>query len=213
MHDEPQAAGAPEFARARYALAMIHLASKSPRRRALIARLGLDVDVLDLDIPELRAPGEGAEDYVQRVARDKALAGRALAPAGAIVLGADTEVVLDGHVFGKPRDNNDAAAMLRKLSGRTHEVLTAVTVVSSALETRALVRTEVSFAELTDDEISAYIASGEPMGKAGAYAIQGAAERFVQRLSGSYSGVMGLPLFETAQLLRPFGITPGIAQG
>jgi len=207
------AAGAPEFARARYALAMIYLASKSPRRRALIARLGLDVAVLDIDIPEIRAPGEHADDYVQRVAREKALAGRALAPEDAIVLGADTEVVLDGHVFGKPHDHHDAAAMLRTLSGRTHEVLTAVAVLSSALETYTLVRTEVSFVELTDDEITAYIASGEPMGKAGAYAIQGAAERFVQRLSGSYSAVMGLPLFETCALLRPFGITPGFPQG
>jgi len=207
MQDEPEPGIAPGLARARYALAMICLASKSPRRRALLARLGIGFDVLDVDVPEIRAEGESADDYVQRVAREKALAGLAMKP-DAIVLGADTEVVLDDHVFGKPRDDIDAAAMLRRLSGRTHEVLTAVVVVSSALEARALSRTEVSFGELTEPEIAAYIASGEPMGKAGGYAIQGAAERFVHRLCGSYSGVMGLPLFETGALLRPFGITP-----
>jgi len=188
---------------------MIALASKSPRRRALLARLGVGFDVLDVEVPEIRAAGESAEDYVHRVAREKALAGLAIAPE-AIVLGADTEVVLDDHVFGKPRDQADAAAMLRRLSGRTHEVLTAVVVVSNALETRALSRTQVSFGELTEPEIATYLASGEPMGKAGGYAIQGAAERFVHLLCGSYSGVMGLPLFETSALLRPFGITPGI---
>jgi len=187
---------------------MIYLASKSPRRRALLARLGIGFDVLEIDVPELRAAGERADDYVQRVARDKALAGLAMKP-DAIVLGADTEVVLDDHVFGKPRDDIEAAAMLRRLSGRTHEVLTAVVMVSQSRQASALSRTEVSFSTLTDPEITTYIASGEPMGKAGGYAIQGAAERFVHRLCGSYSGVMGLPLFETSALLRPFGITPG----
>jgi len=211
MPDEPGAGGAPEFARARYALAMIYLSSQSPRRKALIARLGVRFDVLDVDIPEIRAPGEHADGYVQRVALDKARAGLALKP-DAIVLGADTEVVLDGEVFGKPRDENDAAAMLRRLSGRRHEVLTAVSLISTTLETHALSRTEVRFCELTDDEISAYIASGEPMGKAGAYAIQGGAERFVHHLAGSYSGVMGLPLYETSALVRLLGITPGFPQ-
>jgi len=187
---------------------MLYLASKSPRRRALLARLGVDFDVLDVDVPEIRVEGERAEDYVHRVARDKALAGLAIAPE-AIILGADTEVVLDDEVFGKPRDERDAAAMLRRLSGRTHEVLTAVVVVSKALEAHMCSRTKVSFTELTDDEIAAYIASGEPMGKAGAYAIQGAAEQFVHHLAGSFSGVMGLPLHETAQLVRQFGIIPG----
>jgi len=118
-------------------------------------------------------------------------------------------MVLDDEVFGKPQDHADAAAMLRRLSGRTHEVLTAVVVVSKTHEARALSRTDVSFSTLGESEIAAYVASGEPMGKAGAYAIQGAAERFVERLSGSFSGVMGLPLFETAQLVREFGIIPG----
>jgi len=186
----------------------MYLASKSPRRRALLARLGVDFDVLDIDVPEIRTQGERAEDYVQRVAREKARAGLARAPE-AIVLGADTEVVLDDHVFGKPRDKADAAAMLRRLSGRTHEVLTALVLVSKTREASALSRTKVSFSTLTEPDIAAYLASGEPMGKAGGYAIQGAAERFVHHLAGSFSGVMGLPLHETAQLVRQFGIIPG----
>jgi len=187
---------------------MIYLASKSPRRRALLARLGVRFDVLEIDVPEIRAAGERAEDYVQRVAREKALAGLAMVPEEAIVLGADTEVVLDDHVFGKPQDDIEAAAMLRRLSGRTHEVLTAVVMVSKSRQASALSRTEVSFSALTEPEIATYIASGEPMGKAGAYAIQGAAERFVHHLAGSFSGVMGLPLYETCQLVHQFGIMP-----
>jgi len=209
MYNNPKMGTTPTIARARYALAMMmYLASRSPRRRVLLARLGVDFQALDVEVPELRAAGERAEDYVQRVARDKALAGVAQTPPGAIVLGADTGVVLGTQVFGKPRNGTDAAAMLRRLSGRTHEVLTAVAIISNEHEAFALSRTEVSFTELTESDISAYLASGEPMGKAGAYAIQGAAERFVHRLAGSFSGVMGLPLYETAQLVRQFGITP-----
>ena len=187
---------------------MLHLASKSPRRRELLARLGLDFGVLEVDIPEQRAPGESPEGYVARVAREKAGAGllRVVAVPEAVVLGSDTEVVLDDEVFGKPADAADAAAMLRRLSGRSHRVLTAVSLVSAGREASAMVASEVSFAELSDADIAEYIASGEPEGRAGAYAIQGGAERFVTRLSGSYSGVMGLPLHETAGLLRGFGI-------
>ncbi|MGY0652568.1 Maf family protein [Luteimonas sp. A537] len=187
---------------------MLHLASKSPRRRELLARLGLDFGVLDVDVPEERAPGESAEGYVARVARDKAGAGllRVVAVPGAVVLGSDTEVVLDDEVFGKPADAATAEAMLRRLSDRTHRVLTAVSVVSAGREARVMVASEVAFAPLSDDDIADYVASGEPMGRAGAYAIQGGAERFVSRLAGSYSGVMGLPLHETAALLREFGI-------
>lgn len=187
---------------------MLHLASKSPRRRELLARLGLDFGVLDVDVPEQRAPGESAEGYVARVARDKAGAGllRVVAVPGAVVLGSDTEVVLEDEVFGKPADKAAAEAMLRRLSGRTHRVLTAVSVVSAGREARVMVASEVAFAPLSDDDIADYVASGEPMGRAGAYAIQGGAERFVSRLAGSYSGVMGLPLHETAALLREFGI-------
>lgn len=182
---------------------MLYLASKSPRRAELLDRLGQPHRLIDVDVPEVRAPGEGAADYVRRVARDKARAGWAQVAAqpGACVLGADTEVVLGAEVFGKPRDAADAAAMLRRLSGRTHAVLSAVTVIDHAGEREALSATEVRFATLSEARIAAYVATGEPMGKAGAYAIQGRAEAFVEHLAGSYSGVMGLPLHETARLL------------
>ncbi len=187
---------------------MLHLASKSPRRRELLARLGLDFGVLDVEVVEERAPGESPDAYVARVAREKAGAGllRVVAVPGAVVLGSDTEVVLGDEVFGKPADAADAGAMLRRLSGRSHRVLTAVSLVSAGREASVLVESEVSFADLSDADIAEYVASGEPMGRAGAYAIQGGAERFIRRLAGSYSGVMGLPLHETAGLLRGFGI-------
>jgi len=191
---------------------MLYLASKSPRRRELLGRLlssspGLAFGTLDLDIPEHRQPGEPAEEYVRRVAREKAGAGllEVMGNPSALVLGADTEVVLDDEVFGKPRDADDAAAMLRRLSGRTHQAISAVSLVSPSREAQAVSASEVTFAELDDEQIAAYIATGEWEGKAGAYAIQGAAEIFIARLNGSYSGVMGLPLHETAQLLRRFG--------
>ena len=187
---------------------MLYLASKSPRRAELLARLGVDFGVLDLDIPEQRQPGEPAEEYVRRVAREKAGAGllTVMAVPHAVVLGADTEVILDDEVFGKPRDAPDAAAMLRRLSGRTHRAVTAVSLVSAGREAQAVSASEVSFAELDEDEIATYLATGQAEGKAGAYGIQGAAERFVRHLSGSYSGVMGLPLHETSQLLKSFGV-------
>lgn len=187
---------------------MLHLASKSPRRRELLARLGLDFGVLDVEVLEQRAPGESPDAYVARVAREKAGAGllRVVAVPGAVVLGSDTEVVLGDEVFGKPADAADAEAMLRRLSGRSHRVLTAVSLVSAGREASVLVESEVSFAGLSDADIAEYVASGEPMGRAGAYAIQGGAERFIRRLAGSYSGVMGLPLHETAGLLRGFGM-------
>lgn len=196
-------------------LKMLYLASKSPRRRELLGRLGVPFGVLDLDIPEHRQPGEPAEDYVRRVAREKAGAGllTVVGNPSAVVLGSDTEVVLDDEVFGKPRDDADAAAMLRKLSGRTHQVISAVSLVSPAREVQGVSVSEVTFAKLTDAEIRAYVASGEPAGKAGAYAIQGGAEVFVTRLSGSYSGVMGLPLYETACLLRQMDIEPVAVAG
>ena len=187
---------------------MLHLASQSPRRRELLGRLGLEFGVLDIDIPERRDPGEAPADYVRRVAREKAGAGllRVVGVPGAVVLGADTEVVLGDEVFGKPRDERDAAAMLRRLSGRTHEVISAVSLVSAGREAQAVSLSQVTFAELSDDRIAAYVATGEPMGKAGAYAIQGGAEAFITHLSGSHSGVMGLPMYETARLLAGFGI-------
>ncbi|HUH90689.1 MAG TPA: Maf family protein [Lysobacter sp.] len=189
---------------------MLYLASRSPRRRELLARLGLAFDVLALDVPEQRRPAEPAEDYVRRVAHEKALAGLASVGHGpeALVLGADTEVVLDEDVFGKPADAADAMAMLRRLSGREHRVISAVSLVSATRSVQAVSISQVTFAPLSEALMAAYVAGGEPFGKAGAYAIQGGAEAFVARLDGSYSGVMGLPLHETAQLLAPFGLGP-----
>ncbi|KAF1716565.1 Maf family protein [Pseudoxanthomonas wuyuanensis] len=187
---------------------MLYLASKPPRRAELLTRLGLRFGLLDLDIPEQRQPGEPAEEYVRRVAREKAGAGllTVLATPGAVVLGADTEVILDDRVYGKPADEAGAAAMLRSLSGRSHRVVSAVSLVSAGREAQAVSESEVTFAELSETDIAAYLATGEAMGKAGAYGIQGHAERFVSRLNGSFSGVMGLPLYETSRLLREFGI-------
>jgi septum formation protein len=189
---------------------VLHLASQSPRRRQLLEQLGVDFAVLDVDVPEQRAPGESPWDYVSRVARDKARAGlAALAHAGdALVLGADTEVVLDDEVFGKPRDADDAATMLRRLSGRTHAVISAVWLVGADGEQCEVCVSRVRFATLDASTIAAYVATGEPFGKAGAYAIQGRGAAMVAHLDGSYSGVMGLPLFETARLLRRDGISP-----
>ena len=186
---------------------MLYLASKSPRRRELLGRLGLDFGILEIDIPEHRQPGEPPRDYVCRVAREKAGAGllSVVGNPSALVLGSDTEVVLDDEVFGKPVDAADAASMLRRLSGRTHEVISAVSLVSPARELQAVSVSKVTFADLDGATIDAYVASGEPFGKAGGYAIQGGAEVFVTRLDGSYSGVMGLPLHETARLLAGFG--------
>ena len=190
---------------------MIFLASQSPRRRELLKQLGVDVSILDVDVPEVREPGEPPEDYVSRVAREKAAAGlmQVVAIPNALVIGADTEVVLGDEVFGKPADADDAARMLRLLSGRTHRALSVVWFVSAGREEHAMSESHVEFATLGDAEISDYVASGEAFGKAGAYAIQGRAAAFVRHLAGSHSGVMGLPLHETAGLLRKFGVAAG----
>ena len=190
---------------------MLFLASQSPRRRQLLEQIGIRFEVLDVDVPEQRVPDESPAHYVSRVARDKARAGLALVgdKAGAVVLGADTEVVLDDRVFGKPADAAEAAAMLAALSGRTHRVVSVVWCVRAGSEASEVSISEVRFGSLDAAVIAAYVASGEPSGRAGAYAIQGRAAAFVEHLAGSYSGVMGLPLFETARLLGRFGITPG----
>lgn len=186
---------------------MLYLASRSPRRSELLARLGVDFGVLEVQVREQRAPGEPPADYVRRVAREKAGAGllEVVGASEAVVMGSDTEVVLGDEVFGKPRDAADAAAMLRRLSGRTHQVLSSVWLVAADREVQAMSVSDVTFADLDDSQIAAYVATGECEGKAGAYAIQGIAEAFVSRLSGSHSGVMGLPLHETATLLAQFG--------
>lgn len=187
---------------------MLYLASQSPRRRELLEQAGIAFSVLHVDVPEQRESNESPQDYVQRVARDKARAGLAHLAAGdrvnAVVLGSDTEVVLDGDVFGKPRDADDAAAMLRRLSGRTHEVMSAVWLVADGREQGDVCVSRVRFAALDEVTIAAYVASGEPFGKAGAYAIQGRGASLIEHLEGSYSGVMGLPLFETSRLLKNF---------
>jgi septum formation protein len=182
------------------------LASASPRRRELLAQIGLAFEVLPVDIVEVPEAGETPENYVRRVAREKAEAGMALSRGRLPVLAADTEVALDGEVFGKPRDLEQALAMLGQLSGRTHQVLSAVSLCHQDQHWQALSVSEVSFRAISEAEIEAYWASGEPCDKAGAYAIQGVGAVFVRHLAGSYSGVMGLPLFETAELLHQAGI-------
>lgn len=186
---------------------LLYLASKSPRRHELLAQIGVTPAVIALELDEAPLPGEAPEDYARRVARDKAKAGRALLPAACTipVLGADTLVTIDGRILGKPRDAADAVAMLRLLSGRTHRVLSAVALIGRE-ERLALSVSEVSFRAIGEREACAYWASGEPADKAGGYAIQGLGALFVRELRGSYSGVMGLPLFETAQLLAAEGI-------
>jgi septum formation protein len=184
---------------------VIRLASVSPRRRELLTQIGVPHVVTGAHIDESVHPGERPHDYVQRMARSKAQTvweqDRSLP-----VLAADTTVVLDGRIFGKPADRADAARMLGLLSARTHEVLTAVALASTAgLEMRVSV-SAVRFRALAADEIGAYWETGEPRDKAGAYAVQGLGAVFIESLSGSYSGVMGLPLFETSELLRAAGV-------
>ncbi|OGT54161.1 MAG: septum formation protein Maf [Gammaproteobacteria bacterium RIFCSPHIGHO2_12_FULL_63_22] len=189
---------------------MLYLASKSPRRLELLRQLGIDPELLDVDVPELRQPGEPAADYVNRVAREKAGAGllAVMSTPGALVLGADTEVIMGDVVYGKPADAADAARMLRELSGRTHRVVTAVWLMSADREEHAIQQSEVCVAILSEADIAAYLDSSEWQGKAGAYAIQGRAGAFVAHLDGSHSSVMGLPLHETWELLRKFDALP-----
>lgn len=178
------------------------LASASPRRADLLASAGFTFDVLPAVIDEIPRTGETAELYTRRVARDKAhhVLG-SVAAADAIVLGADTEVVIAGRILGKPADAADAAGMLRRLSGRFHDVLTAVVIYAAGREWSEVATTRVRFAELTDADIEHYVESGEPMGKAGAYAIQGRGARYIERIEGSWSNVVGLPLHVVHRLL------------
>jgi len=181
------------------------LASVSPRRRELLEQIGVPHIVVGADIDETTLAGEAPRDYVLRMARQKALTVRERGEP-LPVLAADTTVVLDDVIYGKPRDREDGLAMLGRLSGRTHGVLTAVAVADSrGVELRLSVST-VRFRTLSSQECAAYWETGEPCDKAGGYAVQGAAAVFIESLSGSYSGVMGLPLFETAELLRAAGV-------
>ncbi len=182
----------------------LHLASSSPRRKEILAALGLTFSVGGADVDEQRLDTESARDMVLRLAVDKAMAG---APAGdVIVIAADTLVVLGDDIFGKPGNEDDALEMLGRLSGRTHQVLTGVAVWADGEMRSALSATDVQFREISPDEALAYWQSGEPCDKAGAYAIQGRGGVFVEAISGSYSGVVGLPVFETVKLLEEAGI-------
>ncbi|WES90523.1 Maf family protein [Dickeya fangzhongdai] len=182
----------------------LYLASASPRRRELLTLLDLSFDILKIDVAEQRQPDETPEQYVSRLACDKAAAGVATAPVDLPVLGADTIVVLNGQVLEKPRDEDDAARILRALSGQRHQVMTALALADRRESMSARVVTEVQFRTLSDDEITQYIASGEPMDKAGAYGIQGKGGCFVKSIFGSYHAVVGLPLVETLELFTHF---------
>ncbi len=196
----------------------IYLASKSPRRRDLLRQIGVNFDVLtfragergeDADVDETPLPGEAVERYVERLALAKAQAGmrrvlwRKLLPHP--VLAADTTLEVDGEIVGKPHDAAEAHAILERLSGRRHRVLTAVAMSDGERTRSRLSVSEVAFRRLSEHDIRRYVATGEPFDKAGAYGIQGHAAIFVEEIRGSYSGIMGLPLFETAALLEIFG--------
>ncbi len=197
----------------------IYLASKSPRRRELLRQIGVDFELMLLrsdpgravDVSEEVWPGEDVHDYVARVAKEKGAFAfnlllqrrQPLRP----VLTADTTVTIDGEILGKPIDNREAVAMLERLSGRTHQVLTSVAVHAERCSEQITQVSNVRFAELTPAQIRAYCATSEPYDKAGGYGIQGPAALFIEHIDGSHSGIMGLPLFETANLLRKAGLS------
>ena len=192
------------------------LASSSPRRADLLRAAGYGFETIAADVDESIRAGESPSAYVRRLAADKSAAamgtlkagatssppGQAFSPADVVVLGADTTVVVDGEILGKPRDDEDAAGMLRKLSGKRHEVLTGVSLRHGAHEVGRVETTAVYVRALSEEELSWYTASGEGRGKAGAYAVQGLASRFIPRIEGSYSNVVGLPVACVAELLR-----------
>jgi septum formation protein len=186
----------------------IVLASASERRSRLLAQIGVRHEVMAMDLDETQRGGEAAGDYVARLAREKAeaAAGRLGARDGRPVLAADTAVVLDGRVYGKPADEDECVAILAALAGRTHEVLTAIALLHAGVLDTAASASRVTFRAIGAAESRRYWATGEPAGKAGAYAIQGLGAVFVARIEGSHSGVMGLPLCETAALLDAAGI-------
>ncbi len=188
-------------------MAKIYLASQSPRRAELLRQIGIEFDAVPVELDEQPLDTEAALAFARRMAREKArIAVKRYRDRP--LLAADTVVEIDGGILGKPRDEAQAACMLRRLSGRRHRVISAVALYSRTGTSTAESISEVSFRELEADEISAYWRTGEPCDKAGGYAIQGRAAIFARELSGSYSGVMGLPLFETAELLRAIGIDP-----
>ncbi len=187
---------------------VLHLASASPRRRELLSTLGLRFSHGGVDVDESALPGEPPGDMVLRLATVKARTAHDSREDRVPVLGADTAVVLGDRIYGKPASRQDALDMLARLSGRTHQVLTGVALLANDRLDTALSVTAVEFREIRPDEAEAYWQSGEPAGKAGAYAVQGLGGIFVKAINGSYTGVVGLPVFETAELLRRAGIVP-----
>ncbi|MBL4609018.1 MAG: septum formation inhibitor Maf [Pseudomonadales bacterium] len=185
-----------------------YLASGSPRRMELLSQIGLQYQQILPSVDETKNADESPVNFVKRLAKLKAEAGRDMLPEAQLkpVLGADTIVVLDGRVFGKPKDNEEAFTMLMALSGHTHQVMTAVTVVTPSNEKTLCVCSKVTFRNILPEEARAYAKTGEPMDKAGAYAVQGVGAIFVEKIEGSYSAIVGLPLMETASLLREFGV-------
>ena len=184
----------------------LHLASASPRRREILSALGLEFTAAGVDLDESRLGTEPAEAFVLRLAEEKALAARSTVAAGTVVLGADTAVVLADRIFGKPANIDEGASMLLSLAGRSHEVLTGVAVAGPAGTATRCSRTRVRFRDIDPEEARDYWHSGEPADKAGGYGIQGLGGIFVAELEGSYSGVVGLPVYETATLLAAAGI-------
>lgn len=182
----------------------IVLASTSPRRRELLSQLGYQFSVVSPDIEEVKQAQESAQQYVERLSLEKAMAGLELSDSSSVVVGSDTVVVLNEHVLEKPNDFGHAKAMLQGMSGEKHQVLTAVSVVSKNKQSSVVVTTDVWFKTLSEKEIEQYWLSGEPQDKAGSYGIQGLGGRFVTRIEGSYYAVVGLPLYETDQLLQEF---------
>jgi septum formation protein len=180
------------------------LASSSPRRQELLQRAGFEFEVRLSHVEEVCGSGESAEEFARRTAREKSLGAAASSPAGSLVLGADTVVVIDGLILGKPSDRDDAARMLRVLSGASHRVVTGVCLVRAPGQIEAVAHetTIVKFRELEEEEIRDYVGSGEPLDKAGAYAIQGLASRFVTRIEGCYFNVVGLPIPLVYEMLK-----------
>jgi len=188
------------------------LASQSPRRQQLLAQLGYQFSCQPADIDETEFLNELPSDYVCRLALEKAQYIAKNQTDTTIVIGSDTTVVIDQHILGKPIDLADCIRLLSLLSGRSHQVLTAISVVKAGLSKTVLVSTEVTFKELSLHDMNNYWLTGEPQDKAGAYGIQGIGGQFVKHISGSYSAVVGLPLYETAQLLKEFGLPTAIEQ-
>lgn len=197
-----------------YLFESIILASASPRRREILSQMGVAHSLAEHSVDEVAQSGEAAIDFVQRLALEKALSVQSSNPHNALpILGSDTIVVCGELILGKPVDQTDALRMLALLSGRRHQVFSAVAMCYGERQQVVLSRSDVTFKSLSEQECQRYWLSGEPVGKAGAYAIQGLGGMFVSALTGSFSGVMGLPVFETAQLLNDFGVRTGMTKG